>query len=112
MFIAVTQPVLKIMGNPPPAVCPGGAHLGCCVQCWAPEFRGRAEGAGPVNLEKRAERGPHPCTQGLRAGAKRVVPESFQWCPVTGQGAVGTKKHRTFHLNMMKNFLPVQVAEH
>ena len=26
----------------------------------------------------------------LRVGVGRMGPESFQWCPVTGQGAAGT----------------------
>jgi len=26
----------------------------------------------------------------LRVGVKRMGPDSFQWCPVTGQGAMGT----------------------
>jgi len=26
----------------------------------------------------------------LRVGVRRMGPDSFQWCPVTGQGAVGT----------------------
>jgi len=26
----------------------------------------------------------------LRVGVKRTGPDSFQWCPVTGQGATGT----------------------
>jgi len=26
----------------------------------------------------------------LRVGVKRTGPDSFQWCPATGQGAMGT----------------------
>jgi len=26
----------------------------------------------------------------LRVGVRRMDPNSFQWCPVTGQGATGT----------------------
>jgi len=26
----------------------------------------------------------------LRVGVKRMGPDSFQWCPATGQGATGT----------------------
>jgi len=33
-------------------------------------------------------------------------PNSFQWCPATGQGAT-----RKFHLNMRKNFFPLRVTE-
>ena len=47
----------------------------------------------------------------LRVGFKRRGPDSFQWCPVTGQGAMGTKKHRKFHLNMRKNFVSDRALE-
>jgi len=37
-------------------------------------------------------------------------PNSFQWCPATGQEANSHKlKHRKFHLNMRKSF---GVTEH
>jgi len=35
-------------------------------------------------------------------------PGSFQWCPVTGQGATG---HRKFHQNMKMNFFRERVTE-
>ena len=38
-------------------------------------------------------------------------PDSFQWCPVTGQGATGKLKQRKFRLNMRKNFFTVRVTE-
>ena len=48
-----------------------------------------------------------------RVGVKRMGPDSFQWCPVRGQGAMGTNlKHRKFRLNMRKNFFPLRVTEH
>ena len=37
-------------------------------------------------------------------------PDSFQWCPVAGQGATGT--NRKFRVNMRKNFFPLRVTEH
>ena len=45
----------------------------------------------------------------LRANVKRMGPGSFQWCPVTGQGAMGTNKK--FHLKMRKNFFTLRVPE-
>jgi len=29
-----------------------------------------------------------------RVGVKRMGPDSFQWCPATGQGAMGTNWSR------------------
>jgi len=48
----------------------------------------------------------------LGVGVKRMQPASFQWCPVTGQGAKATNKHRKFHLNIRKNLLTLRVTEH
>ena len=42
-----------------------------------------------------------------RVGVRRMGPDSFQWCPATGQGA----KQRRFHLNMRKSFFPLRVTE-
>jgi len=42
---------------------------------------------GLFSLEK-AERGP---SKDLKVGVRRMGPNSFQWCPATGQGAMGTK---------------------
>ena len=44
-------------------------------------------------------------------GVRRTEPDSFQWCPVKGQGATGTNKQRKFCLNTMKNFFPLRVTE-
>jgi len=39
-------------------------------------------------------------------------PDSFQWCPATGQGANGHNlKQRKFQLNTRKNFFPLRVME-
>jgi len=49
----------------------------------------------------------------LRVGVRRMGPDSFQWCPVTGQGDNSHKlKHRKFHMNTRKNFLTLRVTEH
>lgn len=38
-----------------------------------------------------------------------MQPGFFWWCPVTGQGAMGT--NWKFHLNMRKNLFTVKVTE-
>ena len=38
----------------------------------------------------------------LKGGVKATEPGSSQWCPVTGREAMGTNKHRKFHLNIRK----------
>jgi len=50
-------------------------------------LRGEAEGAGLVQPGgEKAESGPYI----FRVGVRRMGPDSFQWCPATGQGATGT----------------------
>jgi len=49
-------------------------------------------GAGLVlPEEEKAERGPLEMPLNIcRVGVRRTGPDSFQWCPATGQGAMGT----------------------
>lgn len=50
-------------------------------------------------------------TNTLTAGVKRIVPDSFQWFPATGQGETGRKlMHRKFHLNLRKNSFTVTLS--
>ena len=114
----------------------GRPHLEYCVQFWAPQFkkdeellervqrratrmaRGlehlsyeeRLRELGLFSLKKRRLRGD--LTNISRVGVRRMGPDSFQWCPVTGQRDNGHKlKQRKFHLNMRKNFFSLRVTE-
>jgi len=92
-------------------------HLEYSVQFWAPQFRKdeellervqqratrmvrglerlsyeeRLRELGFFSLKKRRLRGTlEILTNICRMGVRRMGPSSFQWCPATGQGAMGT----------------------
>jgi len=51
-------------------------------------YEERLRELGLFSLKKRRLRGD--LINILRVGVRRMGPDSFQWCPVTGQGAMGT----------------------
>jgi len=49
----------------------------------------------------------------LNVNVKTMGPDSYQWCPATGQRDNGHKlKHSKFHLSKRKNFFTLSVTEH
>jgi len=54
-------------------------------------YEERLRELGFFSLKKRRLRGDLINAYVLRVGVSRMGPNSFQWCPVTGQGVMGTK---------------------
>ncbi|GAB0204909.1 hypothetical protein GRJ2_002956500 [Grus japonensis] len=122
------------LSSPSALLCPAlvRPHLGFCVQFWAPQFKKDREllervqwratqmirGLEHLSYEERLRevdqfspderrlRGDLINTyKHLKGGCQDHGPDSFQWCPATGQGY--KLEHRKFHLNMRKNFFTV-----
>ena len=54
-------------------------------------YEERLRELGLFSLKKRRLRGDLiNASNILRVGVRKMGPNSFQWCPVTGQGAMGT----------------------
>jgi len=51
-------------------------------------YKERLRELGLFSLKQRRLRGD--LTNMLSVGVRRMGPSSFQWCPATGQGAMGT----------------------
>lgn len=61
------------------------------------------------NLEKRMLKGILPMCNKINTwseSVKRMESDCFQWCPLTGEEALGSGKPGTFHLNIQKHFSP------